>query len=160
MGALTETAILGCPKVSGAPRLGAPIVRPGNFLAIGLNYVQHAIETNAPIPDEPILFAKAPSCICGPRDPVILPIGATKLDWEVELALVIGKRAHRVSEARALDHVFGYMVCNDVSERAFQLERGGQWMKGKSCPSFGPLGPWLVTADGSAILRSCPSTWK
>lgn len=144
---LTEADISKTPKVEGNPRLGAPVATTGNFLAIGLNYVKHAKETGAPIPKEPILFAKAPSCISGPYDPVIKPYDSTKLDWEVELAFVIGKRAHRVSEQDALSHVFGYMVCNDISERAFQLERGGQWMKGKCCPTFGPLGPWLVSAD-------------
>lgn len=136
-----------CPTVEGELRLGPCLSRTGNFIAIGLNYVQHAIETNAPIPAEPILFNKAPSCISGPNDPVIMPKGATKLDWEVELAFVVGRRAHQVPEDEALSYVFGYMVCNDMSERAFQLERGGQWMKGKCCPTFGPIGPWLVTAD-------------
>jgi 2-keto-4-pentenoate hydratase/2-oxohepta-3-ene-1,7-dioic acid hydratase in catechol pathway len=135
------------PVVEGAPRIGACIARPGNFIAVGLNYVQHAIETNAPIPSEPILFNKAPSCICGPNDRVLLPRHSTKADWEVEIALVIGKRAHYVSEAQALDYVAGFCVCNDVSERAFQLEQGGQWVKGKMAPTFGPLGPWLVTPD-------------
>ncbi len=144
---LTPTQAAACPVVEGGMRLGPCLGRTGNFLAIGLNYVQHALETNAPIPAEPIMFNKAPSCVSGPNDPVIMPKGATKLDWEVELAFVIGKRAHHVREADALAHVFGYMVCNDVSERAFQLERGGQWMKGKCCPTFGPIGPWLVTAD-------------
>jgi len=139
--------IRGCPAVAGNPRLGPCLNRTGNFIAVGLNYVQHAVETNAPIPDEPILFNKAPSCICGSHDTVILPKGSTKTDWEVEIALVIGTPALYVSEADALDHVLGYMICNDVSERQFQLERGGQWMKGKCCPTFAPLGPWLVTAD-------------
>lgn len=123
------------------------MARTGNFIAVGLNYVQHAIETNAPIPDEPILFNKASSCISGPNDDVVQPKGSTKLDWEVELAFVIGKRASYVGEEEALGYIFGYMICNDVSERAFQIERGGQWMKGKCCPTFGPIGPWLVTAD-------------
>lgn len=136
-----------CPTVEGDPRLGPCLSRTGNFIAIGLNYVQHALETNAPIPAEPIMFNKASSCISGPNDPVIMPKGATKLDWEVELAFVVGRRAHHVPEAEALSYVFGYMVCNDMSERAFQLERGGQWMKGKCCPTFGPIGPWLVTKD-------------
>lgn len=135
------------PIVAEGTRLGPCIARPGNFLAIGLNYVQHARETNAPIPDDPILFNKAPSCISGPFDPVILPKGSSKTDWEVELALVIGKDAHYVNEADALEFVAGYCVCNDVSERAFQLERSGQWVKGKMAPTFGPLGPWLVTPD-------------
>ena len=142
-----EAQAAACPVVEGNPRLGPCVQRTGNFVAVGLNYVQHAVETNSPIPEEPILFNKAPSCISGPDDDVVLPKGASKTDWEVELAFVIGKSALYVDEASALDHVFGYMICNDVSEREFQIERGGQWMKGKSCPTFGPLGPWLVTAD-------------
>lgn len=128
-------------------RLGACVAQPGNFIAIGLNYVQHARETNAPIPKDPILFNKAPSCISGPFDPVILPKNSTKTDWEVELALVIGKETHCVDEADALSCVAGYFICNDVSEREFQLERSGQWVKGKMAPTFGPIGPWLVTSD-------------
>lgn len=129
-------------------RIGPCIARPGNFLAIGLNYADHAEETNAPIPAEPILFSKAPSCIVGPNDDVELPEGSTKTDWEVELAFVIGKYTRNVSEADAMDHVLGYTICNDVSEREYQLERNsGQWMKGKCCPTFGPIGPWLVTRD-------------
>ncbi|WP_186162491.1 fumarylacetoacetate hydrolase family protein [Burkholderia gladioli] len=135
------------PLVAGEPRIGACIAQPGNFIAIGLNYVQHAIETDAPIPAEPILFNKAPSCLSGPYDPVILPKDSRKCDWEVEIAMVIGKPALYVDEADALDHVAGYCVCNDVSEREMQLEHGGQWVKGKMFPSFGPLGPWLVTPD-------------
>jgi len=142
------------PVVEGNPRIGACISRPGNFIAVGLNYVQHAIETNAPIPEEPILFNKAPSCICGPNDRVLLPLKSTKADWEVEIALVIGKRAHNVSEQDALDYVAGYCVCNDVSERAFQLEQGGQWVKGKMAPTFGPLGPWLVTGDEAGDVQN------
>ena len=135
------------PVVEGNPRLSSCVAQPGNFIAIGLNYVQHAIETNAPIPDEPIIFNKAPSCLSGPNDPAVLPRGSTKCDWEVEIALVIGRRALYVSEENALDYVAGYCVCNDVSEREMQLEHGGQWVKGKMFPSFGPLGPWLVTPD-------------
>jgi len=142
-----EAQAAACPVVEGSPRLGPCVQRTGNFVAVGLNYVQHAVETSSPIPEEPILFNKAPSCISGPDDDVVLPKGASKTDWEVELAFVIGKSALYVDEASALDHVFGYMICNDVSERVFQIERGGQWMKGKCCPTFGPLGPWLVTAD-------------
>ncbi|WP_250504381.1 fumarylacetoacetate hydrolase family protein [Caballeronia sp. AZ7_KS35] len=144
------------PVVEGNPRIGACIARPGNFIAVGLNYVQHAIETNAPIPEEPILFNKAPSCISGPNDRVLLPRNSTKADWEVEIAFVIGKRAHYVSEENALDHVAGYCVCNDVSERAFQLEHGGQWVKGKMAPTFGPLGPWLVTPDELGDVQNLP----
>ncbi|WP_126240198.1 fumarylacetoacetate hydrolase family protein [Burkholderia gladioli] len=135
------------PLVAGEPRIGACIAQPGNFIAIGLNYVQHAVETDAPIPAEPILFNKAPSCLSGPYDPVILPKDSRKCDWEVEIAMVIGKPALYVDEAEALDHVAGYCICNDVSEREMQLEHGGQWVKGKMFPSFGPLGPWLVTTD-------------
>ena len=135
------------PAVRGAPRIGPCVAGVRNFVAVGLNYVDHAAETGTKAPAEPILFNKAPSCIVGPNDDVIVPRGSTKLDWEVELAIVIGSRASYVSEADALRHVAGYCVCNDVSERAFQIERGGQWMKGKGCPTFGPLGPWLVTPD-------------
>jgi 2-keto-4-pentenoate hydratase/2-oxohepta-3-ene-1,7-dioic acid hydratase in catechol pathway len=141
------------PIVQGTPRIGACIRRPGNFIAVGLNYVQHAIETNASIPSEPILFNKAPSCISGPFDPVTLPVGSVKSDWEVELAIVIGQDALYVSEESALDYVAGYCVCNDVSERESQLEHGGQWVKGKMFPTFGPLGPWLVTKDEIADVQ-------
>ncbi|MDB5785501.1 fumarylacetoacetate hydrolase family protein [Caballeronia mineralivorans] len=141
------------PIVPGTPRIGACIRRPGNFIAVGLNYVQHAIETNAPIPSEPILFNKAPSCISGPFDPVTLPVDSVKSDWEVELAIVIGRDALYVSEESALDYVAGYCVCNDVSERESQLEHGGQWVKGKMFPTFGPLGPWLVTKDEVADVQ-------
>ena len=144
---LHRADIASFPIVSGTPRLGSCVAQPGNFIAIGLNYVQHAIETNAPIPDEPIIFNKAPSCISGPNDRVILPRGSVKCDWEVEIALVIGKRALYVPKEHALDYVAGYCVCNDVSEREMQLEHGGQWVKGKMFPTFGPLGPWLVTPD-------------
>ena len=114
---------------------------------MGLNFADHAAESNMPIPKEPILFNKAPSCIVGPNDDVVIPRGSVKTDWEVELAVVIGSRASYVSEADALSYVAGYCVCNDVSERTYQLEGTGQWMKGKGCPTFGPIGPWLVTAD-------------
>ena len=135
------------PTVAPGARLGPPIARTGNFVAVGLNYSEHATETGAEIPSEPILFNKAPSCMVGPNDDVLLPPGSIKTDWEVEIAFVMGRRASFVSEADALDHVAGYCVCNDVSERAYQLELGGQWMKGKCFPTFGPLGPWLVTPD-------------
>ena len=128
-------------------RLGACVAGTGNFIAVGLNYADHAAESGMAVPSEPVLFNKAPSCIVGPDDTVLLPPGSTRSDWEVELAVVIGERASYVSEAEALDHVAGYCVCNDVSEREYQLERGGQWTKGKGCPTFGPLGPWLVTKD-------------
>jgi len=135
------------PEIPDGSRFGPCLATTGNFLAIGLNYVQHAKETNSPLPAEPIIFSKAASCIVGPDDEVVLPRGSRKTDWEVELALVIGKKAHYVSEADALSYVLGYCICNDVSEREFQIERGGQWMKGKCAPSFGPIGPYLVTTD-------------
>jgi 2,4-diketo-3-deoxy-L-fuconate hydrolase len=135
------------PAVRAAPRIGPCVAGVGHFIAVGLNYADHAAESGMPIPKEPILFTKAPSCIVGPNDDVIIPKGSKKTDWEVELAIVIGTRANYVTEAQALSHVAGYCVCNDVSEREFQLERSGQWMKGKSAPTFGPLGPWLVTPD-------------
>ncbi len=128
-------------------RLGACVARPGNFVAVGLNYADHAAETNNPIPAEPVLFNKAPNSMVGPNDDVMIPKGSTKLDWEVELLIVIGARARYVEEADALKHVAGYSICNDVSERAFQIERGGQWTKGKSAETFGPVGPYLLTAD-------------
>ena len=142
------------PIVADGTRLGPCVAQPGNFIAVGLNYVQHAIETNAPIPKDPILFNKAPSCICGPNDTVRLPKGSAKTDWEVELALVIGKTTHYVDPAQALACVAGYFICNDLSEREFQLERSGQWVKGKMAPTFGPLGPWLVTPDEIADVQN------
>ena len=136
------------PLVKGRPRLGACVGGTRHFIAIGLNYADHAAEAGAPIPKEPIIFSKAPTCICGPNDNVVVPKASTKLDWEVELGVVIGRRArYIVSEKDALNYVAGYCVCNDVSEREFQLERSGQWMKGKGCETFGPIGPWLVTRD-------------
>jgi 2-keto-4-pentenoate hydratase/2-oxohepta-3-ene-1,7-dioic acid hydratase in catechol pathway len=135
------------PLVAGAPRIGPCVARPCNFIAVGLNFADHAAETGAPIPKEPILFNKAPNCIVGPYDQVMLPKASEKSDWEVELAIVIGARTAYVNEKEAMDHVAGFCICNDVSERAFQTERGGQWMKGKGCATFGPLGPWLVTPD-------------
>lgn len=135
------------PLVRGRPRLGPCVGKIGNFIAVGLNYADHAKESNLPVPAEPILFNKAPSCVVGPNDEVMLPKGSEKTDWEVEIAIVIGSRASYVSEKDALNHVAGYCVCNDVSERAYQIERSGQWMKGKGCPTFGPLGPWMVTKD-------------
>jgi 2,4-diketo-3-deoxy-L-fuconate hydrolase len=135
------------PKVSGTPRFGAPVGSIGKFIAIGLNYADHAKESNLPIPKEPVVFSKAISCIAGPNDTVVLPKGSVKGDWEVELAFVIGKTAKAVSEAEALDCVAGYMICNDVSEREWQLDRGPTWDKGKGFDTFGPLGPWLVTSD-------------
>ncbi len=135
------------PVVSGAPRLGVPFTGISKIVGIGLNYRAHANEAGMPIPSEPVMFMKATTCIGGPNDPIIKPVGSTKLDWEVELGIVIGREARRVAETRALDHVAGYCTFNDVSERSFQLERGGQWDKGKGCDSFGPIGPWLVSRD-------------
>ncbi len=135
------------PALPAGARIGAPVSRTGHFIAIGLNFADHAAETGAAIPSEPIVFSKAPSSLSGPNDDVVLPRGSVKGDWEVELAVVIGKAGEYIDEADALSHVFGYAVCNDVSEREYQSERGGQWIKGKSAPTFGPLGPWLVTPD-------------
>jgi 2-keto-4-pentenoate hydratase/2-oxohepta-3-ene-1,7-dioic acid hydratase in catechol pathway len=135
------------PIVRGNPRLGVPYAGITKFVAVGLNYSDHAAESGMPIPSEPILFMKATTCLTGPNDDVIQPKGSTKLDWEVELGIVIGTKAQYVSEAKALDHVAGYAVVNDVSERNFQLERGSQWDRGKGCDTFGPVGPWLVTTD-------------
>ncbi len=135
------------PSAPEGVRIGSPVSRIGHFIAIGLNYADHAAETGAAIPSEPIVFSKAPNSLCGPNDDVLMPRGSQKLDWEVELAIVIGKRADYVEEKDAFDHVLGYALCNDVSEREYQAERGGQWMKGKSAPTFGPLGPWIATRD-------------
>lgn len=135
------------PEVSGKPRLGPPVAGTGKYVCIGLNYADHAAESGMEVPKEPVIFMKATSSICGPDDPIIIPRNSEKTDWEVELAVVIGKRAKYVSEADALDHVAGYCVANDVSERDFQMHRGGQWVKGKSCDNFGQIGPWLVTPD-------------
>jgi 2-keto-4-pentenoate hydratase/2-oxohepta-3-ene-1,7-dioic acid hydratase in catechol pathway len=135
------------PKVEGAARIGPCVGFVPKFICVGLNYADHAAESGLPVPSEPVLFMKATSAICGPNDAVRIPRGSTKTDWEVELGVVIGKRASYVSEAEALDHVAGYCVVNDVSERHFQIERGGQWVKGKSADTFGPIGPWLVTRD-------------
>lgn len=136
-----------CPVISEDERLGPPITQSGKLLCVGLNYAAHAKESGMEIPKSPVLFGKATSSICGPFDHVMIPKGSQKTDWEVELAVVIGKRANYVSEAEASDHIAGYMVHNDVSERAFQLEHGGQWIKGKSADTFAPIGPWLVTRD-------------
>jgi 2-keto-4-pentenoate hydratase/2-oxohepta-3-ene-1,7-dioic acid hydratase in catechol pathway len=135
------------PVVSGNPRLGPCVGGVGKFICIGLNYSDHAAEAGMKIPSEPIIFMKATSAICGPNDDVVIPKDGTKTDWEVELGIVIGKAAKYVSEADAMSHVAGYCVVNDVSERAFQLEGTGQWVKGKSADTFGPIGPWLVTTD-------------
>ena len=135
------------PPVSGTPRLGSCVAGTGKFICIGLNYADHAAESGAKVPPEPIIFMKATSAICGPNDPILIPRTSEKTDWEVELGVVIGKPAKYVTEADALSHVAGYCVINDVSERAFQTERSGQWTKGKSCDNFGQTGPWLVTPD-------------
>jgi 2-keto-4-pentenoate hydratase/2-oxohepta-3-ene-1,7-dioic acid hydratase in catechol pathway len=135
------------PKVSGTPRLGPCVGRVGKFIAIGLNYSDHAAESGMPVPKEPIVFMKATSCIVGPNDNIEIPRGSQKTDWEVELGVVIGKPAKYVTEQNALSHVAGYCVVHDVSERAYQLEGTGQWTKGKSADTFGPIGPWLVTDD-------------
>ena len=135
------------PVVAAGTRLGACVAGTGKFICIGLNYADHAAESGMQVPPEPVIFLKATSAICGPNDPVIIPRGSVKTDWEVELAVIIGSHAKYVSEAEAMDHVAGFAVSNDVSERAFQKERSGQWTKGKSCDNFGQLGPWLVTRD-------------
>ena len=141
----TDTSSL--PEVNDEPRLGPCIGKIGKFICIGLNYSDHAEETGGTVPPEPIIFAKFNSAICGPNDDVVIPRNSTKTDWEVELGVVIGKPAKYVDQENALDHVAGYCVINDVSEREFQIKRSGQWVKGKSCDTFGPTGPWLVTPD-------------
>ena len=135
------------PLAPDGARLGPCVANTGKFICIGLNYADHAAESGMEVPPEPVMFMKATSAICGPNDPIIIPRGSEKTDWEVELAVIIGKRAKYVSEENALDHVAGYAVTNDVSERAFQIERAGQWTKGKSCDNYGQIGPWLVTRD-------------
>lgn len=135
------------PAVRGKPRFGVPLTGSTKFVAIGLNYSDHAAETGSPVPKEPIIFHKTLSSMSGPNDDVMLPKGSVKTDWEVELGIVIGTRARYVTRRAALDHVAGYVLVNDVSEREFQLERGGTWTKGKGCDTFGPVGPWILTAD-------------
>ncbi len=135
------------PVVDGQPRLGVPVAGIRKFIAVGLNYADHAAEAGLPVPTEPVLFTKAISCLNGPNDDVLLPRGSRKLDWEVELGVVIGTLTRYVDQSQALEHVAGYCVVNDVSEREYQIERGGTWDKGKGCDTFGPVGPWLVTAD-------------
>jgi 2-keto-4-pentenoate hydratase/2-oxohepta-3-ene-1,7-dioic acid hydratase in catechol pathway len=144
---LAKVKVASLPKVRAGTRLGPCVGRVGNFIAIGLNYSDHAAEAGMPVPKEPIIFNKAPSCICGPNDDTIYPKDAKKLDYEVELGVVIGSRARYLSKRNAMDAVAGYCISNDVSEREFQIERAGQWTKGKGCETFGPLGPWLVTKD-------------
>jgi 2-keto-4-pentenoate hydratase/2-oxohepta-3-ene-1,7-dioic acid hydratase in catechol pathway len=142
------------PRVNGAQRLGPCVAGVGKFICVGLNYSDHAAESNMPVPAEPIIFMKATSSICGPNDDVVLPRGSQKSDWEVELGVVIGKPAKYVSEEEAMSHVAGFCVVNDLSERAYQLEGTGQWVKGKSADTFGPIGPWLVTPDEVADCQN------
>jgi 2,4-diketo-3-deoxy-L-fuconate hydrolase len=146
------------PAAPAGARIGPCVGNVRNFIAVGLNFADHAAETGSPIPAEPILFNKAPSCIVGPNDDVIIPRASQKTDWEVELAIVIGERASYVGANEAMNYVAGFCICNDVSEREYQLERSGQWMKGKGCPTFGPIGPWLVTPDEIADVHSL-SMW-
>jgi len=146
------------PVVSESERLGPCVANVRNFIAVGLNFVDHAVESGLDVPLEPVLFNKAPSCIIGPNDDVFIPEGSMKTDWEVELAVVIGSPAYRVDLKDAASKIAGYCVCHDVSERSYQMERGGQWMKGKGCPTFGPLGPWLVTPDDIEDVQSL-SMW-
>ncbi|MGP2490548.1 fumarylacetoacetate hydrolase family protein [Mesorhizobium sp. PUT5] len=148
------------PAVSGTPRIGPCVAGVGKFICIGLNYADHAAESGMAVPSEPVVFMKASSAIVGPDDDVLIPRGSEKTDWEVELGIVIGKTAKYVSEADALDYVAGYCVAHDVSERAFQIERQGQWTKGKSCDTFGPIGPWLVTKDEVADPQALPMWLK
>ncbi len=144
---LRKIDLLSLPELSGTERIGPCVGQVGKFLCIGLNYADHAEESGLAIPEEPVMFMKATSAIVGPNDDVIIPKDAEKTDWEVELGIVIGTEASYVSRETAMSHVAGYCVINDVSERAFQIERGGQWVKGKSCDTFGPMGPWMVTRD-------------
>lgn len=144
------------PEVEANIRLGSPVARPSKIICIGLNYVDHCLETNAPIPTEPIIFFKSTTSLCGPNDNLIIPKDSEKTDWEVELAFVVGKKASYVEEAEALDYVAGYALLNDYSERAFQIERGGQWAKGKGCDTFAPLGPFLATQDEIADVNNIP----
>ena len=146
------------PEISNEIRLGSPVARPSKIVCIGLNYVDHCEETKAPIPDEPIIFFKSTTALCGPNDNLVIPKDSQKTDWEVELAFVIGKKASYVSEADAMDYIAGYCLHNDYSERAYQLERGGQWTKGKGCDTFAPLGPVLVTLDEVADVNNL-SMW-
>ncbi|WP_264551950.1 fumarylacetoacetate hydrolase family protein [Flavobacterium sp. N2038] len=144
------------PEVDASVRLGSPVARPSKIICIGLNYVDHCRETNAPIPTEPIIFFKSTTSLCGPNDDLIIPKNSEKTDWEIELAFVVGKKASYVEEADALDYVAGYALLNDYSERAFQIERGGQWAKGKGCDTFAPLGPFLATQDEIADVNNIP----
>lgn len=143
------------PLVKGKPRMGCPVAKVGKFIAIGLNFYDHAEESGMPVPKEPVVFMKSINCIQGPNDNVMLPKGSVKTDWEVELGIVIGTRARYVTQKAALEHVAGYCLINDVSEREYQLERGPQWDKGKGCDTFGPIGPWLATKDDMADIHKC-----
>jgi 2,4-diketo-3-deoxy-L-fuconate hydrolase len=144
---LNAVSVETLPVITERPRLGSPIANVGKFIAVGLNYSDHAAEADLPLPAEPVVFMKATTCIAGPNDDVMIPLASKKTDWEVELGIVIGTRASQITTAAALSHVAGYLVVNDLSEREYQLERGGTWDKGKGCDTFGPLGPWLVTSD-------------
>jgi 2-keto-4-pentenoate hydratase/2-oxohepta-3-ene-1,7-dioic acid hydratase in catechol pathway len=144
------------PKVDANVRLGSCVARPVNYICIGLNYADHAAEAGMPVPKEPIIFLKSLGALCGPNDDVKMPRGSKKLDWEVELGIVIGRKASYLSEQDAMRHVAGYCVCNDVSEREYQLERAGTWDKGKGCDTFGPTGPWMVTRDEIADPQALP----
>lgn len=146
------------PEVAHSVRLGSPVARPSKIICIGLNYVDHCVETGAPIPTEPIIFFKSTSALCGPNDDLVIPKNSEKTDWEIELAFVVGKKASYVEEADAMDYVAGYCLHNDYSERAFQIERGGQWAKGKGCDTFAPLGPFLATTDEIADVNNL-SMW-
>ncbi|MES2574371.1 MAG: fumarylacetoacetate hydrolase family protein [Bacteroidota bacterium] len=146
------------PEVADSVRLGSPVARPSKIICIGLNYVDHCVETGAPIPTEPIIFFKSTSALCGPNDDLVIPKNSEKTDWEIELAFVVGKKASYVEEADAMDYVAGYCLHNDYSERAFQIERGGQWAKGKGCDTFAPLGPFLATTDEIADVNNL-SMW-
>lgn len=147
LAALSKLDLKSLPLAPAGARLGPPVAGTRNFVAIGLNYADHAKETGQELPAEPILFNKAATCICGPNDDVMYPKNSDRMDWECEIAFVIGRRARYVEEAAALDYIAGYCICNDVSERRFQVKRNGQWVKGKSAETFGPIGPWLVTTD-------------
>jgi 2,4-didehydro-3-deoxy-L-rhamnonate hydrolase len=153
---LRKIDLTSLPTAPQGVRIAPPVARVQNFIAVGLNYVDHAKETGAEIPKEPILFNKLSNCIVGPNDNVMIPKGSLKLDYEIEIAFVIGRRARYVDDKNALSHIAGYAICNDISERHFQAERGGQWMKGKCAETFGPLGPWLVTRDEIADVQNLP----
>lgn len=160
LAAIRAADVSALPVVPADTRLGPCVGGTGKFICIGLNYADHAAESGMAVPPEPVIFMKATSAICGPYDPIIIPRGSEKTDWEVELAVIIGTRAKYVSEADALSHVAGFAITNDVSERAFQTERAGQWTKGKSCDNFGQIGPWLVTRDEVADPQNLPMWLK